>query len=369
MTALLPIVAGALLLLASRAKAATGPVSYPDDFPAPNPKTKKKHVRVERREHKRGPLQPPLKPHVAAKRVKVVQAAKARAVAVDTAEKLTAKRAAVQLRGHLALTGDYGLGTPVPRIAALQKWLGVPQTGTVDKATRERCLALGVPLPGGMPQGQRTVTRGVTTDPGKREALTGKVIRLKSKKLQLDQGLIPDKGRGSKFEATGKSVTPAMAAERLGEHFRRSGSPGFKGAPSADVARGQRSMAGGIAVDGLYGEQTRGRAAALGVSLPPRAQTVAGFKAATGPAAKPAAAAATPQAQNDPALAARALGAYLGKGGSPGTRAAPAKAISDAQRGMGGGLATDGIYGEQTRGRAAALGVELGPRSQYVKAG
>jgi len=360
--ALLPLALGGLFLLASRAKAALS--SSPDedrgdrDGGIDGHRGKKKHVRVERRPAKRAKLQPPLKPAVAAKRIKVAKDTHARATAVAVSEKVTAKRAAIQLRGFLRLTGNYGLPTPAPRIAELQKLLGVPATGQIDTATRARCIALGVPLPGVQlkPKATTPVTRATTRT-------------ARGLKLERHEAVKPDKGRAPRFEAQGKSVTPAMVAQRLADHFKRSGSPGFKGAPSADVARAQRSMGAGLDVDGLYGDKTRAAGVALGVSLPARAQTVAAFKAAHGEAAKPAAAAATPKAAADPALAARALGAYLDKGGSPGTRAAPAIAVRDAQRGMGGGIAVDGIYGDQTRGRAAALGVKLGPRAQYVKAG
>jgi hypothetical protein len=46
---------------------------------------------------------------------------------------------------------------------------------------------------------------------------------------------------------------------------------------------------------------------------------------------------------------------YLTQGGLPGTKAAPAKTVRDAQHDMGGGLIADGIYGPKTQARGKAL--------------
>jgi hypothetical protein len=160
----------------------------------------------------------------------------------------------------------------------------------------------------------------------------------------------------------------------------RSSGLGTKGHPNTNVADGQRAM-GGLTVDGIYGEKTRGRGKELtGKSWPKREAAKAAapvvqekqlpppppvVKAEAKPAPKAQAQTekkpvVTAPTRRTPVQAATELLAYArsaigsGKGSMLGDKDRPSETVRLAQAEMGE-LKADGQYGPATRARGKAL--------------
>lgn len=96
----------------------------------------------------------------------------------------------------------------------------------------------------------------------------------------------------------------------------------------------------------------------------PRASPIPAQARVTTTRATPAPAGRSPQA------AASDLLTYFNAGRPLGTKDAPSTFVEAAQRDMGGGIATDGIYGPDTRARGRALiGKVFPPRTSQPRAG
>jgi hypothetical protein len=237
--------------------------------------------------------------------------------------------AATELAGYLKRGGRPGSkAAPAPGVSRLQRMMGgIAADGAVGSETRARAVELGVALP---PPRRSSGTKLVPVLP------------------------VPKKpGQGTPGTV---GIAPKDAAAALQTFLAAGGSPGTRSKPSPDVAKLQRAM-GGLKPDGVYATQTQARAAALGVQIPPRPSS-------SSPARVPVAPAAVSMS---PADAAAALGRYFASGGSPGTRKAPDKVVSQAQAAMGK-LEVDGLYGDKTEQRASELGVTLPSRAAVIAA-
>jgi hypothetical protein len=260
---------------------------------------------------------------------KALKIARVKAEATDP----KAVAAATELAGYLKRGGRPGSkAAPAPGVSRLQRIMGgIAADGVVGSETRARAVELGVVLP---PPRRGSGTKLVPVTP------------------------VPKKpGQGTPGTV---GIAPKDAAEALKTFLEAAGLAGMgtRAKPSPDVAKLQRAM-GGLKADGVYGRVTQARAAALGVQIPPRPRS-----SSSSPARVPVEPAAVSMA---PADAATALGRYFGSGGSPGTRQAPDKVVKQAQAAMGK-LKVDGLYGDVTQKRAAALGVTLPSRAAVIAA-
>jgi hypothetical protein len=160
--------------------------------------------------------------------------------------RLTPKRAARLLRSYLVASKDFGSRRkPSRRVAKYQRAMKkLKADGIVGRKTAARAKQLGVTLPSR--EGAPTRTTVAPTTP-----------------------------RYVPYEVIPTAVTPAAAAARRGHYLPGGVNPGPRAPRSGEVAKSQRTMGGGIAVDGIYGPQTQGRARALGVSIPSRSTFVA----------------------------------------------------------------------------------------------
>ncbi len=164
-----------------------------------------------------------------------------------------AKGAADLLRRYLRAGGNFGSrARPSAEVKKAQKLMGMPkseQDGIVGKKTRAKAKQWGAILP----------SRGATPKPTKGAG----ALKLPTTKLKAAASKQADR------KATAEMV-PRQHAIALKNYLLAGGNMGTKNNRSAEVAKAQRGMKGGLSDDGILGNKTRARAAALGVTIPSR---------------------------------------------------------------------------------------------------